>query len=76
MRPDCYTALMLFINLLLGVVSGLLLIIYAKQIADFAGQYVGTSVIRDLNNPWSYRLIGCLELIWVLVTLVLNVSSF
>ena len=36
------------------------MITFADKIADIIGSHVGTSIVRDTNNPWTYKILGSL----------------
>ena len=51
------------IDSIIGIVIGLLVIKYADKIASSLGSIVGTSIIRDTNNPWVFKTLGALLII-------------
>jgi hypothetical protein len=53
---------------LIGV--GILLIIFNRQTATFMGRYVGTSLLRDADNPLVYRIIGVIMIITSIIGLI------
>ena len=45
---------------IIGIAIGLIMITFADKIADIIGSHVGTSIVRDTNNPWTYKILGSL----------------
>lgn len=61
----------LIVNSLIGVAIGLALIIFSDLIADFVGRIVGNSIIRDTNNPWTYKILGSIAIAYSILRLFL-----
>ena len=61
----------MFFDSLLGIISGLLLIRYAEIVAKYVSDFVGTSIFRDVDNPWTYKIVGGLMIIAAIVSLFL-----
>ena len=52
------------------IIVGLLLIVYARPIAAIVGRSVGTSLVRDADNPFVYQIIGVVMIITSIIGLV------
>lgn len=66
---------MLF-DTIISIIAALLLILCAPTLAEILRKYITFPVIRDLNNPWTYRVIGGLYILWTLVNALLFDSRF
>ena len=56
---------------LVGVIIGLIMIKFADKIAEWMGSIVGNSIIRDTNNPFTYKILGGILILYSIVTLFL-----
>lgn len=67
--------LMYFIETLVGLVACVLLFIYAEEVARLVDDVIGTSFVRDANNPWTYRIVavlGGLYAVYMLVSIIIS----
>ena len=56
---------------IIGVVIGLMMIKFADKIAEWMGSVVGNSIIRDTNNPYTYKILGGILILYSIVALFL-----
>ncbi len=45
-------------NVFWPVIFGVLLMLFSKQLADFFGRTGSTSLIRGLDNAWTFKTLG------------------
>lgn len=62
----------MYIDAFIAIFGSVLVFLCAKQIADFAGEYVGTSFLRDANNPLTYRIVAVISVIFTIAGLFLR----
>lgn len=68
-------SLTFFINTILGIVFGVILIRYKDTVANLMGDVIGTRVFRDADNPFTYLVIGWLFIIFEVGYLALALFS-
>jgi len=58
-------------NTLLGMILGGALIYFRERIATLADSFVGTNIIRDLDKPYAYAVLGGAIIVISIATLLL-----
>lgn len=63
--------IMPYLENIIGVIVGLAVIKYSNEIAGWLGDFVGTNIFRDLDNPFVIKIVGFVIVVLNLVVLVL-----